>query len=1010
MHNTILKKILSICILFGALALIVQFYAVEDSYAGGIYPYCSPAASFYNVCLNKLDGNYYCMCPNDDRFLGDGPSIWQCGFDASSCYPSPYTEAGYYSQGYYQSYYQGTYATPTPVRYTITGKVWVDSDGDGDRDTEWKSTTNPARLQLEGFNGGYAPYTVSNLTAGSRQLRFTIIPDGYRLGQNEDGNRSTSVGPSKSYNFLIEKDVYLVYASTVEDTNNDGVGDATYGSATFPARVNLEGHGGYNNAHTWPSVAPGTYTLNLGVPTGYTKCTGEDGNRSVTVGPNKSYHFCIKKAAVPTNTPTPTKRPTPTPTKTPTPPPGVTPPTKTPTKVPTAPPGSTNLVATAPAATGTMEVNQPITLKGTIGNNSSLSSGVASLARFCVFPGGLDTTERQSCFASGSGKVGSDRSTKILAAGETVTFNASTTYSNGTAGQYTMYICADATNVINESDDTAADNCASKTFILDPAVTPPPPGSPNLRGSNIQPSGTLLAPDTYETGKPISLQGTILNNGSTTTGIGSTSRFCVFNGGVDATERQQCYDNTTPGYTSNAATGVLAAGNSQSVSAGTPYMPIVDSDFTIYLCADATKAVTEAIETASDNCFAKTVSSITPTGATYSVDGRVFIDNGDHKYGAGDTPYTAGSLIIKYGPGVGETVPTDPSDGTYFIDNLPEGTYTIELTSVPAGYSRWPTTGRIQVDVGAGCDVTDTSTGGSCDGGDNVVNIDFALLNANPWIQADGLDVRFDGGKTNVIPQANSCSQFALSPSSGTTPGVWFNGDSTPDFGTGAASDGTKGWNWRLGNPSYVDNFPAGPLKTSFSNLETTIESSGTSIKDLAPKCGGGTCTLDASYDGPYRLTSGNIDIASGSIGSNQKVVLLVNGDIHIKGNIDVAKGGYLLIVSSKDIYFDKVVGNTSPSCSTSPEAIEGTFVANKNIHLESVGANCSSGSDKQLSIQGSLITNAAGTGGSLDNRRSLCAENLNFPTLRVTERPDFILNAPDYITTRPTIWKEVAP
>lgn len=92
-------------------------------------------------------------------------------------------------------------------------------------------------------------------------------------------------------------------------------------------------------------------------------------------------------------------------------------------------------------------------------------------ARFCI--------DNPSCLTTTAGRVGSaDKSTPALAFGGNFTQNSDDWTTPATAGNHTIYLCADSTGIVPEL--SRANNCSSRSFTVNnrPAVTPPPTPSP----------------------------------------------------------------------------------------------------------------------------------------------------------------------------------------------------------------------------------------------------------------------------------------------------------------------------------------------------------------------------------------------------------------------------------------------------------------------------------------------------------------------------------------------------
>ena len=139
------------------------------------------------------------------------------------------------------------------------------------------------------------------------------------------------------------------------------------------------------------------------------------------------------------------------------------------------------------------------------------------------------------------------------------------------------------------------------------------------------------------------------------------------------------------------------------------------------------------------------------------------------------------------------------------------------------------------------------------------------------------------------------------------------------------------------------------------------------------------------------------------SFPANQNYVFLINGTLTINGTITVPVGSTALFSSSGNIIFAPTVGTPATSTTIS---LAGWYVAGGSIILPTAG-NCT---DLRLNIAGSLVANAEGGGGTLQNNRDLCGNDSTTPTVSFLQRLDFILNAPQFLKDQLTVSQEVAP
>ncbi len=405
------------------------------------------------------------------------------------------------------------------------------------------------------------------------------------------------------------------------------------------------------------------------------------------------------------------------------------------------------------------------------------------------------------------------------------------------------------------------------------------------------------------------------------------------------------------------------------------------------------------------------VATPTPPGATYSIFGNVFIDsNGNKIKDSGEANYTGDSSSFT----INDTY-TNTTSGVYTRSGLAPGTYVVSYNSRPTGYQMVHPLGTppsFQVTIGPACNVADPSTGGTCSGGD-VVNLNFAITNSVSWMQTYDLDLRFEDGFTNTIPPAPSYPAFASAVDSfSNTPGIIHTGNVPSNFGQGQAST----TNWIVGGPIYPDIFSApygSRLRTSYEYLldnseRTDIEP--TNMSDLSV-CGVGgisNCTLNPGLANGIYKADGDLKLNTHTFNANKDYVFLVDGDLTITGNIAVSNG-VVLFASRKDIIVNRSIGAATNSFPRPSGQIQGFYISGADFIIDGIN-DCSTGKDKMLNIEGAIVINASGAGGAFVNRRDLCGDNASIPSLTVSPRLDFILNAPAFLLQPDTISREEAP
>lgn len=289
-------------------------------------------------------------------------------------------------------------------------------------------------------------------------------------------------------------------------------------------------------------------------------------------------------------------------------------------------------------------------------------------------------------------------------------------------------------------------------------------------------------------------------------------------------------------------------------------------------------------------------------------------------------------------------------------------------------------------------------------GAGNITDLNFAITNSIPWLQTYGLDTRFDNGFTSDIPQAPTCPAYATNRStSTTTPGIIFSGDASSSFGQGDPST----TNWLAGGTNFSEVFsPSSVSPTSYDSLLTKASRTGITITDLP--CTLSNCNIPPNLaSGVYRA-NGNVSLNAHNFNANRQFVFLINGSLTITGPITVQNGS--VVFSARDnITVNRTVGAAANTCPIPDGQIQGLFSADNNIVIDGEN-NCTTSPDRMLNVEGALVVNASGTGGSFSNERDLCGANPTTPSFTVTERLDLLLNAPPLLLKQATFFYEDAP
>lgn len=407
----------------------------------------------------------------------------------------------------------------------------------------------------------------------------------------------------------------------------------------------------------------------------------------------------------------------------------------------------------------------------------------------------------------------------------------------------------------------------------------------------------------------------------------------------------------------------------------------------------------------------------------FTISGNVFVDdNKDGLKTGSEANYTSGTstIDIRTGSCGGPLVQRINSANGVFTSgqNLLGGTYYICYTNKPSTYQMTepingpPASFSVTVgnaSTGGACNAGGSKSG-ACDANGNIANLNFGITNSVPWIQTTSGDVYYPSG--SQIPDNNpTCGPYMSLRGSGGTPGIINCAGSTCNFGAGQASQNP--YNWQIGPPNTSTYTPkSAELITSYNSMLARAQQSGITPTPLgSSQCGAGgisNCVLAAGLANGVYIANGNLTLtgASYTLGANRDVVILVNGDLNINTEFHVPVGSTALFSVSGNINVASTVGELVATSLRSN--VEGYYSTDRNFNV--LGTNSCPTADRRLNVAGSVVINAALTGGSLNYDRDLCANNLQCPIFMVLERPDFVLNAPDFFKTTRRIWQEIAP
>ncbi|MBP6882054.1 MAG: hypothetical protein KBC15_00695 [Candidatus Levybacteria bacterium] len=406
----------------------------------------------------------------------------------------------------------------------------------------------------------------------------------------------------------------------------------------------------------------------------------------------------------------------------------------------------------------------------------------------------------------------------------------------------------------------------------------------------------------------------------------------------------------------------------------------------------------------------------------YTIKGNAFLDTNGDKLKASN----GAELNIAANPNVSiqdiagrpKAYKVNNNDGTYSMENLINGTYTVRYGGLPNGFymvhPQNTTPPSFSATVGSGCAPGTPTPGGQCNGL-SLEDLDFAVDAGQSWIQTGGLDIRMDGGINNPVPASPNAAcggAYTLVPGTGSAPGIAFSGATTASFHSGSASS----TNWVIGSNNYKEIFTAhnsSGSETSYAYFQSVIRQSNITPINLTTVCPNlSSCTLPNTLANGVYQANGDVTLTgTSSLPANRDFVILINGELRIAGDVDVPNTSTATFSVADDISVASTVGRAASCPAPANANIDGFISTDKNFIIETA-ADCTLGTpDLQLNMQGSIAVNAARTGGSFQNNRTLCdSGNLQYPSFTINDRPDMILNAPEFLRIPTYIWQEVAP
>ncbi len=895
----------------------------------------------------------------------------------------------------------------------ISGKVFIDTNGDGTRQTSeawWNSAGSPLALaggptaKANVGTDANGQYTFSSLDDGTYRVSLTV-PSGYEAS-NTNNNFTCSpascqgtatltgidIPPnSTNNNFALHPlsatptpppNACKFMGTIYVDTDFDGAANRTYGGGAGAATVNLRqggnllasDAGGQSGAYSIPNTYPaGTYRTQLDLPTGYINISPSDGvNNGLTCptgGGNIVSNFIIR-------------------------PPGYTISglvwndtdrdgikdasesvrsnnsvtlTRSGTTVATLTTNASGnyTSATLPAGTYSVTVSVPTNYQVTtppnprsvtIGPNTTVNFGLAaSSATVSTNPTSITINPTST---TGTTTVTWSYTGPSADVCQTVNGVTSLFAAGGTAGASHSQSATIGANTYTFSVRTPANNCLGTTI-----------------GSTV-----ITGTQTYMTSGNIYIDTN--GNGAKDTGesnySGAQISVCGTNYVSDASGNYITYPPTR-----------IISGTNCTVSLSVPsgYASTTTNPRSVTLGPNATVNF-----------------GIRPS---YTVTANALVDNSLNNCASGATTYSGGSIIFTLVDTVTSISRSTPAPGvnpaTYQFTSVLPNSQQISM-GVPSGYR----INDIGITPGSGTRVGNTLS--FTPNANQVVN--FCITDSISWFQVNQGDVRFpkliDEVPSGQVAGAGNNSVFFSSTYA------------TPDLGDGGAAVGNPD-KWVVKDEYSKNSNSKSTLGSlSYSFYKNRAAKNGVEIIPLSSVAGNdcdvnGDCTLPVLPTGIYE-TSGNINITGVDGGSDETnhVVLLVNGSAQISGNITTGSSAVFILAAKGDLTIDKSVGTTAGS---STIQLSGFYTSEGNIVVDGDGpSQCASGtSDKRLNVEGALVANALypfsdSGAGKVTINRSLCTSDSTSPSLYVTMKPSFFTQLTDFYKVTNKRWVQVQP
>ncbi len=354
-------------------------------------------------------------------------------------------------------------------------------------------------------------------------------------------------------------------------------------------------------------------------------------------------------------------------------------------------------------------------------------------------------------------------------------------------------------------------------------------------------------------------------------------------------------------------------------------------------------------------------------------------------------PTTDGEIdgtVLQFTPSSASQPPSQTQIGANYaaFNNVTVGTYTLD-PNVPTAnwaYTRacWRNISTGATGEGLSATLANTQT----------VRWDIGYTDGTSWVRARGGDVYAAGSVRSYVPDLATRQFITTSPEADDGVliyGTSFDFDSDP-YSTGATL--VSGTNWQVNasrtTVDYYDYFyrrygspTTATTDTAFSNLSAV--------------------TQPASSDTPYYVVGDMTTTGNWSVGAGESVVIIVNGNVTLGGQVNITGDGFIAFIVNGDIDVTSSIGGTSGS--TTP-VIEGIYITSPTGTFAtgvSAAAATAKFVGKGMFISGNFLLER-----DLDiaNANNISASEVFF------YNPRLLLTMPDSMKELSVTWQEVAP